>query len=174
MARFILILIFLLLWYSQFLLAPQISFLPPLNLFLAGLITLNILQEYRRALFYSLWFGLFSDIATGQIIGLTSLSWLTTSLIIYLFITNIISNRERYSKIGLYVLALVVAKLTLIIAVWLLSYLQLANAPSIFSLSFLWAYIWEVAFSLLVFPLIYKLLKRSQEFANNKTSTLSA
>ncbi|MFH1508970.1 MAG: hypothetical protein ABIE68_02290 [bacterium] len=172
MKRLYLILTFFVIWILEMMFLPAVSFIAPIALFLAGITTLNILLDYRRALYYSLWFGLLTDAVIGRSLGVTALSWLSASLVVYLIIKNIVSNRERFSKLGLYTLALVVNYLVLIGSLLLLEKLNLNVIPLEFSGLNLLDILISIIVSLLAFPLIYKTTKKVYEFVNKKEATI--
>lgn len=122
-----------------------------LNISLILIISGFILFDYFEVFFLSIVLGFLNDIFNFHHFSFNLIAFFLTSLVIYLILKNIITNRSLYSFLFLSLIALIVNKLLFILFSWIF------NLKIAFSFNFLELFS-ELLINLLVVLIIFNLL----------------
>ncbi len=140
----------------------QVSFLTTwpepingLNLILSLAIFLTIISRYRQALWLAVGGGLFLELFSFKIFGLTVLSLFLTVVIINFLFTNFFANYSFFSLTVLGVIGNLSNILLIIIGNALMNFLGFEAVVSIFSINFFHLIFWQTLLNLLILYLIF-------------------
>lgn len=138
----------------------QISFLATwplpisnLNLILSLIIFLAVIIDYHKGLWWALGGGLFLELYSGSVFGLTTLSLLLTVIGINFLFNNFFTNRSFYSLMILGFIATFIYNLS-----WLGFHFILALVGvnlSLVGINFVSQFVWQPILNLLILAIIF-------------------
>lgn len=138
----------------------QVSFLTTwpqpvssLNITLSLVVFFAIILSYKKSLWYSFGVGLFIELFSGYVFGLTTLSLILTVIVVNFLFNNFFTNRSFYSLMILGFIATIIYNLLITAA---LSLLALFGFNIIgFEFSFFTQYLWQPFFNLIILAIIF-------------------
>lgn len=138
----------------------QVSFLTTwpkpvssLNIILSLVIFFAVILNYKKGLWYAFGVGLFIELFSGYIFGVTTLALILTVVAINWLFNNFFTNRSFYSLMILGFIATIIYNLLVTITLFILTLAGFSIYG--FEFSFFANYLWQPFFNLIVLAIIF-------------------